>query len=99
MKIVNVTFNGPIMENLCSVTISDGVADCQFHLDNEEVENARETGPSDLLYLVVENMDSDGLDILNAAVENGSRVIVDGADFPVARLRSALSEGGAFPKA
>lgn len=99
MTPVEITLNGPVMENLCSVEIKGGEAGCDFHLDNEEVEEAREAGQSDLVSLIVDNMDSDGLDILNAAVADGSPVRLEGAEVPHDVLRQALGDGAAFAKA
>lgn len=95
MNRVEIVTNGPVMENLCQVTVSDDYANETFHLDNAEVEEARKNGQSDLVGLIAENA-GDGNDILRAALTNGSPVTLDGDDLSLDTLRLAM--GGEAPK-
>lgn len=97
MNRVTVETAGPIMEDLCRVEISDDFDNDTFHLDNSEVEDARQGGMDGLLALVAENSGR-AYDILLAAIQNDSPVQVDGQDVAPEALEAALKNANA-PKA
>lgn len=94
MNQVSVTLTGPIMENLCRVDVEDQYANASVHLDQADVEAMQAEGPSSVMGLIVENIDSDGIDILSAAVTNGSPVDLDGQDFRLDELAILLKSPG-----
>lgn len=89
MNRVDISIEGPIMEGLARVVISDNESTDTFCVDHADVEDRRREGPSSLLDLVVDNAAS-GIDILLAARDNGSPVVLDGADLDPEILRTAL---------
>ena len=93
MTRVDIDFEGPVMEGLCTVTVTDPADSDEFHLDHADVEAARASGPqaaAELLGLVLENCGTATGDMLRAALVNGSPVAVDGEDVPHDVVRAAL---------
>lgn len=90
MNHVNVTLTGPVMENLYRVDVEDQYANASVHLDQADIEAMQAEGPSSVMGLVVENIDGAGIDILSAAVANGSPVSIDGEDFSLEDLAVLL---------
>lgn len=97
MNRVNVEFEGPVMENLCRITVGDDHDRGDLHLDNAEVEEARAEGPESLLELLLDNADSRIVDILEAADLNGSPVIFDGGNLDPEILSRRLNPVKATP--
>lgn len=95
MNHVQITLEGPVMENLCRVTIEDEYASSTFHADHADVLEARSEGASSVMALVIENSDGAGIDILNAAVTNESPVALDGEDFGLDDLGPLLKQPSA----
>ncbi len=93
MTRVEIVFEGPVMDNLCRVTVWDAADEDEFHLDQADVEAARAQGTAAngaLLALVLDNCNPATGDMLRAALMNDSPVAVDGEDVPHDVVREAL---------
>lgn len=98
MNRVYITTVGPIMENLAQITVSDDYENDTFCIDYKELESAKEDGrvvPSlgqrNVLDLIYNNGGTDSVDILQAAVMNGSPVTIDGEDIPADVLKAVFN--------
>jgi len=89
---VEVEIEGPVMENLARVTVTDREASDSLHLDWADVEEAEKAGVHEILRLIIENAQSTIYDILDAAVVNGTPLTVDGKPVDLDVLATAFDK-------
>lgn len=80
------------MENLARITVTDREASDSLHLDWADVEAAEKSGMQEVLGLIIENAQSTIYDILDAAVVNGTTLIVEGKPVEISVLASAFEK-------
>jgi hypothetical protein len=92
MNRVEITTEGPLMENLARITISDAFANDVFHVDFSELAAARAEEAHRVLDLIAENCGSSSIDIIDAAITNESPVYLDGEDVSIEDLGKSFRD-------
>ena len=90
MNRVEILTEGPISEGLGRVVVADDYANDTFTIDYADLDKAKAEGQRSVLDLVVDNSGEGAIDILSAAVTNGSPVTLDGAGVDLTELALAL---------
>lgn len=91
MNTVDIEITSPDHENIVVVTIEDQYDSDQVHVDFAEIEAARAKGPQELLETILNYAEGTTFDILRAAKQNGSPVILDGQEISTDIIESAFS--------
>lgn len=93
MNRVEITVRGPIMEDLAGITVADHFQEDQFCVDYADIRDY--PNPHDIQCGVLEIIFNNGgpaaIDILQAAITNGSPVYIDGENVPDNVLRSVFN--------
>lgn len=91
MNTVDIDITAPDHENLVVVTVEDKYDSDHVHVDFAEIETARAKGPQQLLETILNYAEGSTFDILRAAKQNGSPVILEGQELSADIIESAFS--------
>lgn len=91
MNTVEIDITTPDHENLVVVTIEDQYDKDHIHVDFAEIDAARVQGPQQLLETILNYAGGNAIDILRAALQNGSPVNLEGQEISSDIIENAVS--------